>query len=233
MNVDKLSKKNALNAVSLGKDSQYIDFDSFEKPIHRQMLNEIAALKQKAAVAGFDLILASGYRSFDQQLVIWNEKAQGKRPLLDADEKPIEINFLNKTELLFAILRWTALPGSSRHHWGCDVDIYDASAIDENHKLQLTVKETVRGGPFEYFYIWLNTQINDGSKFFRPYEKDLGGVAPEPWHLSHRALAEPFETNTSLALLESNIKSSDIELKDEILKNIDEIYERFVRNINS
>ncbi len=234
MNVDKLNKKNVLNAASLGKDSQSIDFVTLEKPIHCDVVNAIAALKQKAALAGFDLMLVSGFRSFDQQLRIWNDKATGKRQVLDENEEPMDISFVDKSELLFSILRWTALPGASRHHWGSDFDIFDAAAVDDNYTLQLTVKETKKNGPFERFYYWLDQYFqNEASDFFRPYEDFLGGVAAEPWHLSYRPIAEVYDKNLSLSLIVSTIKSSDIVLKEEILENIDEIYARFVKNVKA
>ena len=36
---------------------------------------------------------------------------------------------LSPAERIEAILRWSALPGASRHHWGTDLDLIDAHAI--------------------------------------------------------------------------------------------------------
>jgi len=52
-----------------------------------------------------------------RQAEIWNAKAAGLRPVLDANEQPIDTGTLSERELVFAILRWSALPGASRHHW--------------------------------------------------------------------------------------------------------------------
>ncbi len=229
MNVGKVNQKIDLDAVCIGKDSSCIDFSAIEKPIHRDLIKEIAALKQSAKKAGFDLRLASGYRGFDQQLKIWNEKANGVRPVLDKNEEPIDITALSKKELMFAILRWSALPGASRHHWGTDFDIYDASSIDETYRLQLTVSETINDGPFTDFYRWMALELKDNQVFFRPYENDLGGVAPEPWHLSCRALAEIYQKNFTVELLRKNIEKSDIALKSEVLMYLDDIFDRFIK----
>ncbi len=38
-----------------------------------------------------------------------------------------------------AILRWSALPGASRHHWGTDIDVYDRGCSSgAAYALQLT-----------------------------------------------------------------------------------------------
>ncbi len=229
MNVGKVNQKIDLDAVCLGKDSSCIDFGAIEKPIHRDLIKEIAALKQSAKKAGFDLRIASGYRGFDQQLKIWNEKANGLRPVLDENEAPFDIAALSKKELMFAILRWSALPGASRHHWGTDFDIYDASSIDEKYRVQLTVSETINDGPFVRFYQWLTQELKNNQVFLRPYENDLGGVAPEPWHLSCSAVAKVFQDHLTLDLLKKNIEKSDMALKSEVLAHLDEVFERFVK----
>lgn len=55
------------------------------------------------------------------------QSARGERALLDDHGNPLLVNDLSPTEIMFAILRWSALPGCSRHHWGTDIDVYDAN----------------------------------------------------------------------------------------------------------
>ncbi|SUC40219.1 D-alanyl-D-alanine carboxypeptidase [Proteus mirabilis] len=75
------------------------------------------ALQQQAAKAGFKLMPASSFRSFERQLAIWNGKFEGTRPVLDAESQPIDIQTLSEGQRCEAILKWSALPGASRHHW--------------------------------------------------------------------------------------------------------------------
>jgi len=231
--VDNYSGNIGLSGAILGKNPSDINYEHFEKPVHRALVDPLNELKSRARKCGFDLQLASGYRDFNYQLSIWNAKATGKRAILDAHEIPLDAARLNKRDLLFAILRWSALPGTSRHHWGTDFDVFDANAIDSGYQLQLTRSETEVGGVFEEFYIWLTCELNSrSSPFFRPYFTDVGGVAPEPWHLSHRALAEKYVRNRSIRQLEECIKSSDIALKEVILEHLEEVCERFVSCVN-
>ena len=97
--------------------------------VHRAIVAPLTALQADAAQAGFDLRLVSGYRSFDRQLAIWNAKAMGKRAVLDSAGRVLDISALSEVELVNAIMRWSALPGASRHHWGSDIDVYDAAAV--------------------------------------------------------------------------------------------------------
>ena len=51
--------------------------------VHTQLMAPLQSLTQRAAQEGFDLCVASGFRSFERQLVIWNAKAEGLRPVFD------------------------------------------------------------------------------------------------------------------------------------------------------
>jgi len=199
--------------------------------LHRGVVAAYRALIEKAAGEGIALRMASGFRSFDRQLAIWNAKARGERPVVDSEGKPLAIATLSEREQVFAILRWSALPGASRHHWGSDVDIWDSAAVGDDYQLQLTSDEYAAGGPFEHCSRWLDELMTNGNTgFFRPYKgakKD--GVAAEPWHLSFRPLATACERALTPAVLRKLIENTDICLQAAILENLDEIYSRFIR----
>jgi LAS superfamily LD-carboxypeptidase LdcB len=205
------------------------DLQSFQ--LHPQAVSAWQTFVTQATSAGFQPQIASAHRSFERQLLIWNEKATGKRPVLDDDENPIDINDLTEQELSFAILRWSALPGLSRHHWGSEIDIYDASTMSLGYKLQLTVDETKGSGVFAGFYTWLDGQfaINQNyCGFSRPYMTDGNGIAKEPWHLSLLEVASHCEALVDKTKAYEFIAGQNIELKDAVLNNFDEIFERFV-----
>ncbi|NIM47861.1 MAG: D-alanyl-D-alanine carboxypeptidase family protein, partial [Gemmatimonadales bacterium] len=84
-------------------------------------------------------------------------------------------------------LRWSALPGASRHHWGTDLDVYDLAARPEGYEVELIPEEVDAGGMFGPLHEWLDGRIAADAAFgfFRPYERDRQGVAPERWHLSY------------------------------------------------
>jgi len=197
--------------------------------VHRQTLDPLLFLAERAASAGFILKVASSYRSFDRQLLIWNNKARGLRPVLNDACEAIDINALSERDKVFAILRWSALPGASRHHWGTDIDVYGCAHMDPGYQLQLTVAETQGDGPFAEFHRWLDDELAQGnSDFFRPYAQDRGGIAPEPWHLSYAPLATPFSRQFTQDLLRKQLEQTDLALKQTLLDNLDEIYQRFI-----
>ncbi len=197
--------------------------------LHQNVVGPYRALVDLARRAGLDLRLASGFRSFNRQLAIWNAKACGERPVLGCDGQPLAMARLGDFDKVCAILRWSALPGASRHHWGTDVDIWDAAAVDSTYRLQLVPEEYAEGGVFYGLTRWLDkTMVRGASAFYRPYDANHGGVAPEPWHLSHRPTAEGFERAMTQTVLREALAQTDILLKQTLLDNLDEIYQRFV-----
>ncbi len=200
--------------------------------IHVDAVEPFHRLQDEARIAGFKAEIYSGYRGFEKQLSIWNRKATGQLTVLDSDASPLDIDRLSEEELLFAILRWSALPGASRHHWGTDIDVIDAAARPAGYVVELVPEEVDSGGMFGPFHDWLDTRIAASSAFgfFRPYDQDRNGVAPERWHLSYAPVTRLYEKQLTLDLLRETILEAEIELKGVLLQNLDEIYSRFVMN---
>ena len=179
---------------------------------------------------GLSLTIASGFRDFERQLSIWNNKFTGKISVKDNRNNIVEIKALSDKEKLDAILLFSALPGASRHHWGTDIDVYAENLLSENQSLQLETWEYESNGPFTKLSQWLalNSSAFD---FYFPYDKYRGGVAVEPWHLSYAPLAEKFQHQLSIELLSETIVNSNIQGKKAILNNLDDIFNRYIINV--
>jgi len=199
--------------------------------LHSEVAPAFARLRAAAASEGIDLVIASGFRAFERQLLIWNDKAQGRRVVLDAHSRPMDISALTDDELVFAILRWSALPGASRHHWGTDMDVWDRAAVAPGYALQLVPGEYAADGPFARLGRWLASPAVAALGFARPYCGERGGVAPEPWHLSYLPVAQRFASCLSVDVLARVVTASDMALKDAVLANLDEIHDRFVAGV--
>ena len=81
---------------------------------------------------------------------------------------------------------------------------------------------------------WLDAHIASHTSvgFFRPYDRDRRGVAPELWHLSYGPIASEYARALTPSLLRETVESADMLLKDVVLQNLDEIFTRFVTNTN-
>lgn len=211
-------------------DSHTVDFFQGLR-VHREVEKSLRAMADEAAKAGFQLQVVSGYRSYQRQLEIWNAKATGKRPVVDADNRQISPKDVSEEELIHLILRWSALPGTSRHHWGTDLDIIDGSKVTSGMKVKLVPEEFDRGGPFSKLHDWLDKNMGRFG-FFRPYESERGGVSPERWHLSHAPIAQPYLKQLTEEMIFQVLNNSELELKSSVLKLLPEIFRRYVQNID-
>ena len=199
--------------------------------LHTNIVNDFVALQSAAASAGFDLCIASSFRDFNRQSAIWNAKFSNKRVVLNKAQQAVELNSLSDIEKCTAIMLYSALPGASRHHLGTDLDIFDKGAVSDDYELQLTPDEYQHGGPFAELSQWLDTHLAEFG-FYRPYQHDLGGVAPELWHISHIAQSKQLMSHLSLEVLHNCIKESNLLGKDAILTHLPALYERFVLNVS-
>lgn len=199
--------------------------------VHPEVLPALQALQEEAARAGFALEVASGFRSFERQLGIWNAKARGERPVLDAQERPLELSALGPLERVHAILRWSALPGASRHHWGTDLDVFDRSALAPGAAFEMRAEESAPGGPFAPLHAWLDEHLHRFG-FFRPYSEDRGGVSPERWHLSYAPLSVPLQRAHSPSHCERALRSAEVELGGVVLGHLESLYHRYVDNVS-
>lgn len=220
---------NLVNILRGQDTSQVISHDLLQSPLHEEVVGPLLKLREASIQAGHELAVVSGFRSFERQLTIWNEKASGKRVLNDSLGTPLDFDSLSEEEIVYAILRWSAFPGASRHHWGTDFDIYDKSAMTEGYEIQLSPQEVSPEGIFGPMHLWLDEILSDGTyPFYRPYSEDRGGVAPEKWHLSYIPLSEDYSRAYDYDFFEKTVKESPALLKEIVLDNCREIYERFI-----
>lgn len=200
--------------------------------LHIEVVRPFLALRAAAAADGIDLVAFSSFRDFDRQLAIWNGKFRGERPMQDRAGKPLDALALSPAERVAAILWWSALPGASRHHWGTDFDVVDARAQPADYKLRVVPEEYLAGGPFHRLTRWLDAHMH-AFGFYRPFTTDLGGVAPEPWHLSYAPVAAGAEAAISLDGLREVLVTSAIDGKDEVLAALEGNYARYVVNVDA
>ena len=122
-----------------------------------------------ARKANIDLQIVSAFRSLDYQAKIWERKWQ----LLDT--LPVE--------KVKNILRFSSMPGISRHHWGTDIDI---------NNVEEAYFETEEG---KQVYEWLRQNAHEFG-YFQPYTAYTSfrdaGYHEEKWHWSYYPTARKF-----------------------------------------
>lgn len=214
----------------IGLDDSHLTHLSTEHALHKACVDDFFALQNAAALDGVDLQLCSSYRSFERQVSIWNRKWQGQLAILDGDSQKLDPDSLTDSEKLHAILRWSALPGASRHHWGTDMDVYDKANVDRlSHRFELVPDEYQAGGPCATLSDWMASHLASFG-FYQPYAVDTGGIAVEPWHISHIELSGIILDEFHPDALITHLANSKVEGFATIEAEFDVIIERYFRN---
>ncbi len=176
MNFDMLHGINNPNLVGDSIQLEKRTFDAFKKM-------EKAALKD-----GIKLKIVSAYRSYDRQKTIWNNKYL--RFTKDYNLEP--------EKAISEIMRFSTIPGTSRHHWGTEIDIIDGKHKDEEDVL--IGEKFKKNGIFYEMKKWLDRN-SEKYGFYIVYtdDKKRKGFEHEPWHFSYKP--------ASMELLKLFIKS--------------------------
>ena len=178
---------------------------------------QVAALRD-----GIDLQLVSAYRSFDRQKYIWEDKY-----------KRYTAEGLSPKDAIDRILQYSTIPGTSRHHWGTDIDITDSNAPKQ--KRILVPEKFHNNGPFAPLRKWMEENANRFG-FYLVYTNDAArtGFSYEPWHYSYLPEAKAFLKGYNSRMAFAYFKSVGVRGSEHIDRDFwDEYYRTYIKGINT
>lgn len=159
----------------IGKGKPVLFGDDFK--LRDEAFLQFNLMRIAAKEAGFNIHVVSSYRSYTHQNGIWERKYKNFRNQGLTHQKTIE-----------KIIEYSTIPGTSRHHWGTDLDIIDSTkGIPSNPLSETHFNE---GGRMRKFKLWLD-ENSEKFGFYLVYTNKEGrkGFAYEPWHFSYRPLS--------------------------------------------
>ncbi|HET8735102.1 MAG TPA: M15 family metallopeptidase [Pricia sp.] len=212
----------ALPHLAFSKDSEYSILELMGKAdielsgegfqLRKKAHDAFVAMKKAAYSDGIDLHSVSSYRSFEDQRSIFERKY-----LRYTDEEGMEpIAAIDK------IIEYSTIPGTSRHHWGTDIDIVDGYRKVEGDVLD--PGKFAEGEPYADFKKWMD-ENSENYDFYLVYTDTPGrrGFKYEPWHYSYAPLSIPM-------LSEFRTKNIMLLLKQEDFYGSDHFTEGFLTN---
>ena len=196
--------------------------------LQAKAMKAFQGLQQSAVKNGFNLQPASSFRDFARQQLIWNGKFNGERKVHDDVGNALDLSRLDDWQKSQAILRWSALPGASRHHWGTEIDIFDPDLLPQGQSLQLEPWEYEQGGYFFELSEFLTENLphfDFNLPFMQmPAEKKIGR---EPWHISYMPLAEKAKQLFSAEVLLQAWEKEEIGGKATLQQHLPQIFEQY------
>lgn len=150
---------------------------------------------------GIVLSLASDHRSAEEQRGIWlGKRAQGAGLARERGCTLAPSGAARERSLALCILKYNSMPGSSRHHWGSDIDI----SSTENSYWTAAKGKKIKA--------WLDANAARYG-FCQPYADKAAGIRKagyndEAWHWSYMPLAAPMLEEYKAKVTDKDIRAA-------------------------
>lgn len=160
-------------------DSNFVALDSTILPVNKkgmylqkeptqQLIKAYQAFKKEHPDIPF--IIVSATRNYTYQNSIWQRKWGNLSDKLNDPQ-----------QIADEILKYSSMPGTSRHHWGTDIDITSVSSeYFQNDKKGIIL------------YKWLQDNLPKYGFCQAFNEGRHGGYQPEEWHWSYKPIASQY-----------------------------------------
>ena len=147
--------------------------------LRKETYESFKKMWEAARADGITLTIVSATRNFYRQKQIWEAKWTGARKIENGTNAAVK--YPKPTTRALKILEYSSMPGTSRHHWGTDIDLNDL----DNY--------TFEQGPGKKVYDWLQKHAHEYG-FCQPYttkgENRPEGYNEEKWHWSYTPLSK-------------------------------------------
>lgn len=163
--------------------------------MRKDAFTEFTKMFIEAAKDGIKLQIRSATRNFDYQKGIWERKWTGVTKLSDGTD--VSKDIIAPKDKALKILEYSSMPGTSRHHWGTDIDLNSFN------------NEYFESGEGKKVYDWLTANAGTFG-FCQPYTPKGSsrphGYNEEKWHWSYQPVSQKI-TNYA----EMNLKNEMIQ----------------------
>jgi zinc D-Ala-D-Ala carboxypeptidase len=152
--------------------------DNNERYLRKDTYKAFKKMYDAARKDSIKLTIISATRNFESQKGIWEAKWTGARLV---DDQDISKTIPDPRQRALKILEYSSMPGSSRHHWGTDIDLNNLS---DYH---------FQSGEGKKVYDWLRANAHKYG-FCQPYSPKgadrPAGYNEEKWHWSYLPISK-------------------------------------------
>jgi len=186
--------------------------------LHKETYESFKKMYAAAKEEDIKLIIKSATRNFDYQKGIWERKWTGVTKIND-NTINAATDFPKYNRRAQKILEYSSMPGTSRHHWGTDIDLN----FFENYYFE--------SGEGLLIYEWLSRHASEYGfcQVYTPKGSNRpNGYNEEKWHWSYLPVA-----NQLMAIAKQSLNSDMISgfKGSEVAKELD-VVNKYVFGIN-
>ena len=163
----------------IGKAPRDLVGNTYLTTMQRDTAAALRSMQAAAKKDGIAIKVVSAFRSFDRQKEIFENKF--KRFTAEGNTPQQAVN---------RIIEYSTIPGTSRHHWGTDLDLIDGGVSAPDSVLE--AEHFYGKGVFCPLRQWLEIHAAEYG-FYEVYTNhpDRKGFAHEPWHYSYAPVSIP------------------------------------------
>ena len=177
-------RKRKIKNLLLGKfdPTTYENFIIVNKEYHKkekmylqkETVKSFSKMRKQALSDNINLKIISGTRNFHEQKLIWEQKY-----------KEYKSSGISDLKIISKIMEWSAMPTTSRHHWGTDIDINGFDDYFKEGNLQADL---------EYRWLQENAKEFGFQQVYTKKEKGkrTSGYNEEKWHWSYMPIARNY-----------------------------------------
>lgn len=184
--------------------------------LRKEAYEAFVQMESAASAEDVDLKLVSATRNFEYQRSFWDAQWSGN---ITVNGQNIKETIPDEEERFNKILEYSAVPGTSRHHWGTDIDINKVNPTYFN------------GGRGEKEYEWMvNNAASYGfcQTYIKKGDDAKTGYHEEKWHWSYMPLSRIFLEEYKTLIKDEDIK----DFYGEQYVPIENLIQNYVLNIN-
>ncbi|MGC9330627.1 MAG: M15 family metallopeptidase [Bacteroidales bacterium] len=181
---DMPSKNELMGKITPSNHPDFVKVDSTlsyfpEIYLRKNTYNAFLKMRQAALKDSIDIIIRSGTRTFYEQRYIWNQKFTGNRK----HGKGYLDQYFSDSAKVANLLAYTAVPGTSRHHWGTDIDINETSHVYFKREYGKKVYDWLMENAADYGFYQVYVPFGD---------KRTTGYNTEEWHWTYKPESDKF-----------------------------------------
>jgi LAS superfamily LD-carboxypeptidase LdcB len=185
--------------------------DQVKLYMHKEAYDSFIKMWDLAKSEGITLTIRSAARNFNHQKGIWQRKWTGET-LLEGQtnaQKTYQSNY----ERAIAIMRFSSMPGTSRHHWGTDIDLnaFNNSYFESGKGLKEYTWLKNNAEQFGFVQVYTNKALTGRS-----------GYNEEKWHWSYKPISALCQKVAQETLENKNIngfEGSEVAEKIDVKEN--------------
>lgn len=158
--------------------------------LRKEVLAAFIKMATEGKKNGLNFKIISATRNFESQKKIWEDKWNGNT-LVEDGKNLAKMNWPDE-KIALKILEYSSMPGTSRHHWGTDLDI---NALDNDF---------FKKGEGKKWYDWMQANAANYG-FCQPYTAGRPyGYKEERWHWTYLPVSNPLTAYCSTHLKAEN-----------------------------